>query len=94
MNRETFRWYAAFYRGSQARLILGAGLSFLRALALLPIPLLVAVAIDDAAAVSAGTARYGRRCREIPNIKTVDWNRKQSPQSYNWNNQTPETSSR
>jgi ATP-binding cassette subfamily B protein len=52
MNRETFRWYAAFYRGSQARLVLGAGLSFLRALALLPIPLLVAVAIDDAIAES------------------------------------------
>lgn len=48
MTRETFRWYAAFYRGSHARLILGAGLSFLRALALLPIPLLVAIAIDDA----------------------------------------------
>ncbi len=52
MNRKASRWYAAFYRSSRARLILGAGLSFLRALALLPIPLLVAVAIDDAIAES------------------------------------------
>ena len=52
MTRETFRWYATFYRGSQARLAFGAGLSFLRALALLPIPLLVAVAIDGAIAGS------------------------------------------
>lgn len=52
MNRETFRWYASFYSGSQVQLVLGAGLSFLRALALLPIPLLVAVAIDGAIAES------------------------------------------
>ncbi|MGB5565570.1 MAG: ABC transporter ATP-binding protein [Acidimicrobiia bacterium] len=52
MNRRALRWYAAFYRSSRGRLILGAGLSFLRALALLPIPLLVAVAIDDAIAES------------------------------------------
>jgi len=52
MNRDTFRFYAAFYQGSRARLVLGAGLSFVRALALLPIPLLVAVAIDDSIAQS------------------------------------------
>lgn len=52
MNRETFRFYAAFYQGSRARLVLGAGLSFVRALTLLPIPLLVAVAIDDSIAQS------------------------------------------
>ncbi len=52
MTRKALRFYAGFYQGSQARLALGAGLSFLRALALLPIPLLVAVAIDDAIANS------------------------------------------
>jgi ATP-binding cassette, subfamily B, bacterial len=52
MNRTALRFYAGFYQGSRGRLILGAGLSFLRALALLPIPLLVAIAIDDAIAQS------------------------------------------
>lgn len=50
MNSEAFRFYAAFYRGSRSRLVAGAALSFLRAFALLPVPLLVAMAIDEAIA--------------------------------------------
>ncbi len=48
MSRQALRRYARYYRSSRGRLALGLGLSLLQALALIPVPLLVRVAIDEA----------------------------------------------
>ncbi len=48
MTRRAIRRYARYYRSSRNRLALGLFLSLLQALALVPVPILVRVAIDEA----------------------------------------------
>lgn len=48
MNRPALSFYLAEFRGRRAKLALGVALAILRSLVLLPVPLLVAVAIDQA----------------------------------------------
>ena len=48
VNRAAFRYYASFYRDDRATLAFGTFLSLLRALLLLPLPILVGLAIDSA----------------------------------------------
>jgi ATP-binding cassette subfamily B protein len=48
MNRAALRYYVSFYRESRSTLVFGTLLSLLRAILLLPLPILVGLAIDRA----------------------------------------------
>jgi ATP-binding cassette subfamily B protein len=48
MNRAALRYYLSFYRESRSTLVFGTLLSLLRAILLLPLPILVGLAIDRA----------------------------------------------
>jgi ATP-binding cassette subfamily B protein len=48
VNRPAFKYYASFYRASRSTLAWGIFLSLLRAILLLPLPILVGLAIDRA----------------------------------------------